>query len=109
MASFDDIVNGLNNITRQLAQLNKVLAVRVNSYGSFTLGAAATTTVTDPTVSATSMVTVTPSNAAAGTLMSGTKALYVSARTAGTSFTVATADGTAAAGTETFLYSIVNP
>ena len=109
MASFDDIVNGLNNITRQLAQLNKALASRISSSGSFTLAAAATTAVTDPTVLATSMISLTPSNAAAGSLMAGTKALYVSARAAGTSFTVATADGTAAGGTETFLYSIVNP
>jgi hypothetical protein len=40
-------------------------------------------------------------------LEGGAKALYVSARTAGVSFMVSTANGASAAGTETFAYSII--
>jgi hypothetical protein len=40
--------------------------------------------------------------------MGSAKSLYVSAKTQGTSFAVTTADGTAAAGTETFDYQINN-
>jgi hypothetical protein len=57
---------------------------------------------------ATSVITLMPTNAAAATLMSGAKSLYVSTRTAATSFVVSTADGNAAAGTETFEYIIHN-
>lgn len=77
--------------------------------GNFTLGAAATTVVADTFISANSKIVPIPTNAAAATLMSGAKSLYVSAKTASTSFTVATADATAAAGTETFDYTITNP
>jgi|WetSurMetagenome_2_1015567.scaffolds.fasta_scaffold54710_3 hypothetical protein len=72
--------------------------------GSFTLGAAATKVVNDANVGAASTVYIMPSNAAAATLMSGAKALYHSANNGGVSFTVATADGNNAAGTETFNY-----
>jgi hypothetical protein len=76
--------------------------------GSFTLGAAATTVVNNTNVTASSRIVCWPTNAAAALLMSGTKALYTSAKTASTSFTVATQDGTNAAGTETFDYIIFN-
>jgi hypothetical protein len=76
--------------------------------GTFTCGAAATTAVANTNITASSRIQITATNAAAANLMAGAKALYISARTAGTSFTVATADGTAAAGTETFDYFIVN-
>jgi hypothetical protein len=72
--------------------------------GSFTLAAAATTVVANTNVNGASKIILMPTNAAAATLMSSSKALYVSARTFKTSFTVATADGVAAAGTETFEY-----
>ena len=74
--------------------------------GSFTLSAAATTVVTNANVTSTSKIILVPTNAAAATLMGSAKALYISARTAGTSFTVATANAVAAAGTETFDYWI---
>jgi hypothetical protein len=78
--------------------------------GTFTCTNAATTTVSDQAaaVLATSVITLMPTNAAAATLMSGAKSLYVSTRTAATSFVVSTADGNAAAGTETFEYIIHN-
>ena len=75
---------------------------------TFTCAAAAGTTVLDTSVQADSVIILMPTNAAAATLMSSTEALYVSARTADTSFVVTTADGGAAAGTETFAYMILN-
>jgi hypothetical protein len=77
-----------------------------NPSGSITLGAAASTVVNNACVTATCKIILTPTNAAAATLMGSTKSLYVSARSAATSFTVHTADGTNAAGTETFDYLI---
>lgn len=74
--------------------------------GSFTLGAAALTTVNNANVLAGSRIILTPTNAVAAALMGSAKALYVSARTAGTSFGVTTANAAAAAGTETFDYWI---
>lgn len=64
------------------------------------------TVVSNNNVTTTSHITIVPTNAAAAALMNGSKSLYVSARVAGTSFTLTTADGTAAAGTETFTYII---
>lgn len=75
--------------------------------GSFTLAAAATKVVSDVRVTATSKINLTAINAAAGTLMGSVKSLYVSALSAGVSFTVATANAASAAGTETFDYNIV--
>lgn len=77
--------------------------------GTFTLAASATTTVTSAYVKANSVIIPFPTNAAAGTLQGSAKSLYVSARTAGTSFTVSTASAAAAAGTETFFFLLVNP
>jgi hypothetical protein len=79
------------------------------TFGTFTLAAAATTTVTEPAVKANSDIQWTPKNAAAGTLLGSAKSLYVSAITPGVSFTVATASGAAAAGTEQFSYVLSNP
>lgn len=72
--------------------------------GNFTMSAAATKGVANTSITAATKVTLIPRNAAAATLMQGTKSLYISAITADTSFTVATADGTNAAGTESFDY-----
>lgn len=77
--------------------------------GTFTLAAAATTVVPQKSTTSTSVITLTPMNASAATLMGSSKALYVSARTAGASFTVATASAASAAGTEIFSYSLFNP
>lgn len=76
--------------------------------GSFTLGAAATTNVANNSVGAASTIFIFPLNSAAATLMQGTKSLYVSSRVSATRFDVTTADGTAAAGTEQFMYQIVD-
>jgi hypothetical protein len=76
--------------------------------GTFTAGAAATTDVANTAVLTGCKVFIFPTNAAAGTLMAGADSLYVSAVTAGVGFTVATAGGGNAAGTETFNYLIFN-
>jgi len=110
MAEHDQIVNALAALNKNISAL--VLAINTvfpRPTGSFTLAAAATTTVTEPATKANSLVLLMPTNAAAATLMGSAKALYVSARTAGASFAVATASGAAAAGTETFSYVVVNP
>ncbi len=73
---------------------------------SVTLAAAATTTVNDTNVTATSMIVLVPTNAAAATLVGGANSPYVSSRSAGASFVISTASGVAAAGTETFTYTI---
>lgn len=76
--------------------------------GTFTMDAAATKTIADTDVRANSVIVLMPTNLAAGTLMGSVKSLAVTTRTAGTSFVVSTADGLAAAGTETFEYLILN-
>lgn len=77
--------------------------------GSFTCGAAVSTVVANGNVLTTSIILCFPTNAAAGTLIGSAKSLYISSKSVGVSFTVATASGVAAAGTETFSYIIVNP
>jgi hypothetical protein len=72
--------------------------------GTFPLSAAVATTVPDTAITANSFIAIFPTNAAAATLMGSAKSLYESARVAGASFTVSTASGVAAAGTETFEY-----
>lgn len=100
---------GLN---KNFAKLNEIIQAAFSPMsvhtGTFTLAAAATTTVSDSTVKATSIILFMPVTAAAGTVMGSAKSLYVSARTAGTSFVVATADGSSPSGTCTFAYLIVN-
>lgn len=78
-------------------------------FGTFTLAAAASTVVTQTAIRANSIPIWIPTNTAAGTLEGSAKKLYLSALTAGASFTVATASGGAAGGTETFSYAVFNP
>lgn len=75
--------------------------------GSFTLGAAATSVIPNLSITANSKVFLSPTNADAATLMASAKSLYTSSLSAGVSFTVATANAAAAAGTETFDYRII--
>src|SRR5262245_14346687 len=108
--SLDALITALNNgnqNTSRLIQTISAIFPRVN--GSFTCAGAATTTVTQTAVTATSKIFLMPTNASAGTLMGSAKHLFISARTPGASFAVRTADNNAAAGTETFDYFILNP
>ena len=111
MSTQADGVNQLRGINQNLAELTSQFGAMfaLNAFsGTFTAANAATTTVTDANVTATSAIFIFPTNAAGGTLMGSAKSFYLSARTAGTSFTVTTADANSAAGTETFVYIIVN-
>lgn len=74
---------------------------------TFTATAAASTVVADTEVQANSHIVVTATNIAGANLMAGAKTFYVSARNAGVSFTLSTADGTSAAGTENFTYRVL--
>jgi len=114
---FDGSPIALTELVREANVSNRVLGEIVNalraitrlSGGSFTMAAAATKVVTDTNVTATSIIILMPTNAAAGTLQQSTETLYISSISAGVSFTVATADGGSAAGTETFQYLIYTP
>lgn len=93
-----------------LAQINQnLLALSRLTSGTFTMTATATLVVPNTAVTANSVVLLIPTNAAAGTLMQSTETLYISAKSPGVSFTVATADAGSAAGTETFSYVIFSP
>lgn len=125
-ASLDDVVSALsagNKNTSLLIQTVTALGPAIETigpalasvlganfkFGSFTCAANTNTTVSDASTAANSVIIPIPTNAAAGTLMGGTRSLYLSARTAGTSFRFTTASGVAAAGTETFIYVMINP
>ncbi len=113
--------SGIGGIASLLLKTLQDLVVAVNGWtqallnvwprvtGTFTLAAAATTTVAQPGIRATSVVVLSPTNATAGTLMGSAKALYVSSITPGTGFVVATASAAAAVGTETYSYAIFSP
>lgn len=110
MGEHDQIVNAIAALNKNVSAL--VLAINTvfpRITGSFTLAAAASTTVTQPAIAANSIILLIPTNAAAATLMGSAKSLFISARTAGASFAVSTASAAVAAGTETFSYVVVNP
>jgi hypothetical protein len=104
---FMDAVTQLANIARQLGLVAAAFKGRF-VFGTFTLTAAASTTVLQPAVQANSMIVWTPTNAAAGTLEGSAKKLYYSI-SPGVSFTVTTASGGAAVGNEGFQYAIFSP
>lgn len=107
-AGVTDVVTQLQGIVRQLTALVQVISGRVTS-GTFTMTATATLVITNPAVRAQSSIYLQANNAAAATLMGSNKSLYISTKVAGASFTVATASGVAAAGTELFSYTIYTP
>ena len=89
-------------------QLGKNSAViKVLSAGSLTCANAADTVVTDTAATVNSKIFLFPTNAAAATLQAGANCLRVKTKSIG-GFTVTTAGGGAAAGTETFDYFIVD-
>ncbi len=99
--------NAFNGATQDfLTTLGGLMEMSVS--GTFQCANNKDTTVNNANVLATSVILIMPTNAAAATLMGGLAHLYLSARTAGTSFKVTTADASAAAGTETFLYIVIN-
>ncbi len=108
--NLEDVVTQLAMGVRATMQINETLkAITRLSGGSFTMANAATKVVADPNVTANSRIILQATNSHAADLQAGAKALYVSTKTAGTSFTVATQDGNAAVGDETYDYIIYNP
>lgn len=106
-AGVTDVVAQLQGIVRQLTALVQAINGR-NLFGTFTMPAASSLTINQTTIKSNSVVTLTPTNASAATLMGSAKALYYTI-SAGTSFTVFTANAASAAGTETFSYVIETP
>lgn len=103
-----DITTKLDISNRVLGEMLKLFtSLFPRSFGTFTMAAASSEVITDANVTSSSIITLMPTNAAAGTLMGSNESLYVTP--ASGSFTVTTAAGTAAAGTETFSYSVANP
>lgn len=111
MASQDAMLLQAQGLNQNLAKLVGVMQSRFAlsaTTGTFNLAAAASTTVTDVNIKANSIVLPVPNTAAAATIMGGAQSLYVSAKAAGTSFTVSTANGAAASGGQAFSYIILN-
>lgn len=109
-ASIDTIVSLLQSMVSYLGDIVTAIdSAFPRVLGTFTMAAASTFVVSSPTIAANSSVQITPRNAVAATLQSSSKSLYVSTISPGSGFTVATADGTAAAGTELFLFAVTNP
>ena len=109
-ASLDDVVTKQQATIQQLSAIYTALLDIFRNTSTFTWSsAAATTVVTNAGIQATSDILLIPTNAAAATLMGSNECPYVSARSVGVSFTLSTAAGTAAAGTETFRYIVITP
>lgn len=106
MASAEDVNSTLQNIARQLGNWVTAFNGRV-TLGTMTLSAATATVVTQPAVKANSFISLTPTNATAA-LTQRSGGLFVSAYSAGISFSVSTQTG-AAIGTETLSYIVWNP
>lgn len=107
--SVSDLVTQAKLANQNMSQLIQTISnLFPRSFGTFTLDAAASTTVPNTTVASNSIVVWVPTNAAAATLEGSAKKLYYSV-TSGASFTVTTGSGAAAAGTETFSYFIETP
>jgi len=109
----DDGISALRAIVQNLSGLITAFAGLQDAsgtVGSFTFAAAASVVVPNVNIRAGSLVFLTPLNAAAGTLVGSNESPYIAPADylAGVSFTVRTAAGTAAAGTEQFAYRIVN-
>lgn len=110
--SLTQIATNTRMANQQMGQLIQTLSTILpfgGAFGTFTLSAAATTTVTNSSVAANSVIIWVPTNAAAAAFNTAATALYLSARTAGTSFALTTANGGSAAGSEQLAYVIINP
>lgn len=107
-ARLTDIANKLQAANQLMGKLVGIFSTLFpRSTGTFTMSATASKVITDANVTTSSFIPPpTPTNAAAATLMGSTKSLYVTL--AAGSFTVTTASGVAAAGTETFSYAVFN-
>ena len=107
----------IGQIVQALAAGNQNMSALIQAVGNlsrFSIGtiawtAAASVTVADVNVTATSYIGFSPTSASAGTLIAGATSPYVSALTVGMSLTLTTSNAGATAGTETFVYILINP
>lgn len=84
-------------------------AVRTNGIvNTFVCANNKDTVINNTLVTTSSLIFLSPNNAAAAALQAGASAIFPRDRVAGTHFTVRTADGNPAAGTESFVYFIIN-
>lgn len=110
-AGVTDVVTQLQGIVSQLSNLVKSTNNLVNAVtdravgGTFTATAATSTVVAQPVVQSQSTITITPTNAAASTLIQAHG--YFITKSVGVGFTITF--GAAAAGTETFSYLVNTP
>lgn len=106
-----DMLAQANGLNANLAKLASIMQTRfaLSAFtGSFTLGAVASQVVADTNVKANSIIWLVPANASAASMQATAKNPWVSAKSAGANFTVATADGTAATGGQIFNYVLLN-
>ncbi len=103
-AALSDIISQLANGNQNTSEPIRVIsAMFPRATGTISLSATATTTtVNDTAVRSSSVIVITPTNAAAKTL----GAWAVTTKTSGASFVLTTG---AAAGGETYDYAILNP
>lgn len=106
-AGVTDVVNKLQGIISQLTALVAAINGR-NLYGTFTMPAASSLVINNTGVKGNSTIIFAPLNASASALEGSAKSLIYTI-SAGTSFTVLTGNGAAAAGTEQFNYIILTP
>lgn len=107
MSALDDIVSTMQGGVRNLGQLTLAIQNMLPRVtGTFTLSNATTTVITQPSIAANAVVSLTPINASAA-LIQRTAGLWHSATVAGTSFSISTQSGSAA-GTEQFSYCVIN-
>jgi hypothetical protein len=106
MATPDDINSTLQGIARQMGAWVAAFNGRIVS-GSFTLAGGTTTVVSQASVTANSIIVFSPTNATAA-LTQRSGGLYLSARTAASTFSISTQSGTTI-GSETFNYLLFNP
>lgn len=98
--------SGVNYLGRLVTLLSQLLP-RVT--GTFTMTATTTLAVANTNIAANSIVSLTPTNASAGTMQGSSKHLYIQSVTSGVGFTVATADATNGTAGATFSYNAINP
>lgn len=109
-ASLDDLSSNGKLMIQQLGAIVTALNGIFKNTGSFTWSTTTSTfTVNNSGIAANSQILLIPNNASAGTMLGSAKSPYVSSRAVGTSFTLTTAAGTNALGTEIFSYVVITP
>lgn len=99
-------------LIQSISKLTETLSTALpfsGSMGSFTCTVAASIVVPNAFVTASSRIFLFPTSADAALRQAGADPLYLSSKSAGVSFTLATAAGGNCAVTDTYDYLVVNP